>query len=138
MGTITNQPNTLRRALLLDAAASGGMGGLLLVAADPLGGLLGLPLPLVRAVGVFLVPFAALLWWVATRRHAVPAITRAIVMGNVLWVIASVWLLVSGLVKPTLLGELFVLAQAAAVVVFAYLEYRGLRFAQRALAAERA
>jgi len=135
MGTVKNSPNALRRVLLLDAAASGGMGVLLLVAADSLGSLLGLPLNLVRSVGVFLVPFGVFLVWVATRRYALPAITRAIVIGNVLWVIASVWLLVSGLVKPTLLGEVFVLAQAAAVVVFAFLEYRGLRVAQNAIVA---
>ncbi len=138
MGTFTNQPNALRRALLLDAAASGGMGILLLVAAGALERVFGLPVNLVRAVGVFLVPFAALLLWVATRRHALPGITRLIVVGNVLWVVASVLLLVSGLVKPTLLGEIFVLGQAAAVMLFAYLEYRGLRFVQGTLAAERA
>jgi hypothetical protein len=45
----------------------------------------------------------------------------------VLWVIGSVLLLASGWVSPTLLGELFVQLQAAAVAGFAYLEYRGLR-----------
>jgi hypothetical protein len=39
----------------------------------------------------------------------------------------SLLLLASGWVKPTWLGELFVLLQAAAVGVFAYLEYGGLR-----------
>jgi hypothetical protein len=138
MGTVTNQPNALRRALFLDAAASGGMGVVLLVAAGPLAGLLGLPPSLLRSVGVFLVPFAAMLLWVARRRDALPGITRAIVVGNVLWVVASGLLLVSGVVTPTLLGEIFVLAQAAAVLIFAYLEYRGLRSAQGTLAAERA
>lgn len=47
-------------------------------------------------------------------------------VGNVLWVAASVLLLVSGVVNPTLLGEAVVLAQAAAVLLFAYLEYSGL------------
>ena len=138
MRTMTNPPNALRRVLLLDATASGGMGVLFLVAGDSLGSVLGLPLNLVRSVGVFLVPFGMFLVWVATRRYSLPAITRAIVIGNVLWVIASVWLLVSGLVKSTLLGGAFVLAQAAAVVVFAALEYRGLRFAQNAIVAEHA
>ncbi|MGH7713498.1 MAG: hypothetical protein ACREOG_19580 [Gemmatimonadaceae bacterium] len=127
MATATNLPNALRRALLLDAAASGGMGLLLLVVAGPLTALLGLPVSLMQYVGVFLVPFAALLIWVARRRHPAHGLTMAIVIGNVLWVVASVALLLSGLVRPTVLGEVFVLAQAAAVMVFAYLEYRGLR-----------
>jgi len=129
--TSSNSPNALRRALLLDAAASGAMGLLFLIAAGSLSGLFGLPLPLVRSVGVFLIPFAAGLLWIATRSYAPAALIRTIVVGNVLWVVASVFLLVSGVVNPTLLGEAFVLAQAAAVLLFAYLEYSGLTKHQR-------
>ena len=66
MVTVATQPNALKRALLLDAVASGTMGLLLAVAAAPLSPVLGLPLNLARYVGVFLVPFAAMLVWLAT------------------------------------------------------------------------
>jgi uncharacterized membrane protein len=49
---------------------------------------------------------------------------RLVAAGNVLWVIASALLLVSGRVHPTPSGTGFVLLQAAVVVVFAYLENR--------------
>ncbi len=124
-------PNALRRTLLLDAAASGAMGVLFLLAAGSLAGLLGLPVALVRYVGVFLIPFAAALLWIATRTAAAAALIRVVVVGNVLWVAASVLLLVSGVVNPTLLGEVVVLAQAVAVLLFAYLEYSALTRHQR-------
>lgn len=127
MATVTSQPNALRRALLLDAAASGGMGVLLLVAASSLESLLGLPLSLLRYAGAVLVPFAAILVWVATRAHAPRGLAWTIFGANVLWTVASVLLLVSGLVVPTVLGGIFVLVQAAVVAGFAYLEYSGLR-----------
>lgn len=112
------------------------MGLLLLAAGSALEPLLGLPVDLLRGVGAFLIPFAATLVWVSSRRAA--GLVRAIVWGNVLWVVASIVLLVSGLVQPTVLGEVFVLVQAAAVAGFAYLEQRGLRRAQASLIPERA
>jgi hypothetical protein len=117
----------LRTALLLDAAASGAMGALLAVAATPLDPFLGLPGSLLRWAGVALLPYAAFLLWLASRAGAAPGAVRAVVGGNVLWVVASLFLLVSGLVTPTRLGVLVVLAQAAAVAAFAYLEHRALR-----------
>ncbi len=131
VATKSASPNALIRALLLDAAASGAMGVLFLLAAGSLAGLLGLPVALVRYVGAFLIPFAAALLWIATRTPAAPALIWVIVVGNVLWVAASMLLLVSGLVNPTLLGEAVVLAQAAAVLLFAFLEYSALTRYQR-------
>jgi len=127
----SSSPNALRRALLLDAAASGAMGVLFLLAAGSLAGLLGLPVALLRYVGAFLILFAAALLWIATRSNAPAAVIRVIVVGNVLWVAASVFLLVSGFVSPTPLGEAVILAQAVVVLVFAYLEYSGLTKHQR-------
>ena len=128
--TIQTTPRslTLRNVLVLDAVASGGMGALLLLAAGPLAPVLGLPAGLLRGAAVVLVPFAALLLWLAPRAAKLPAVVRTIVAGNVAWVIASLALpLVGGdAVKLTTLGELFVLLQAVAVAVFAYLEHRAL------------
>lgn len=84
-----------------------------------------------------LVPFAGLLSWIATRERMSPDAVATIIRGNVLWVVASILLLVSGWVTPTWLGEAFVLLQAAVVSVFAYLEYGGLRQERTRLAGER-
>jgi hypothetical protein len=50
-----------------------------------------------------------------------------IVAINALWVAASLGLLVSGVVAPTLLGYAFVIAQALAVALLAGLQFAGLR-----------
>ena len=128
------RPAALRRALLLDAAASGAMGVLLLAVAGPLEPLLGLPASLMYWVGALLIPFAGLLIWIANLAPAPRGAVLTIVAGNALWVVASVVLLLRGWVAPTGLGVLFVLAQAAAVAVFAYLEYDGQRRAARSAA----
>ena len=60
----------LRVALLADAVASGAMGVLLAAAAEPLAGWFGLPLALLREVGLLLIPDAALLGYLAARNPA--------------------------------------------------------------------
>ena len=132
----TNRREPLRRALVFDTVASGIMGVLLVLTAGPLQHLLGLPAGLLRWSGVMLVPFAGLLSWIATREHMSRDAVATIIGGNVLWVVASILLLVSDWVTPTWLGEVFVLLQAAAVSVFAYLEYDGLRQERTRLASE--
>ena len=127
MGIATDPSATLRRALLLDAAASGTMGVMLALAAGALHPLLGLPESLLRWVGIFLIPFALFLLTIALRAPAPRALVMTIVVGNVLWVVASLALLLSGEVAPTTLGTSFIIAQAIAVAVFAYFEHGALR-----------
>ena len=123
----TTESTAIRRALFIDATASGLTGFLLLAGAGKLEPLLGLPIGLMRAVGLFLIPFAAFLAWLAPRALESRGLIWTIVIGNVLWVLASVLLLESGWVAPTTLGTAFVAAQAVAVAGFAYLEYRAIR-----------
>jgi hypothetical protein len=54
-------------------------------------------------------------------------VARTIGMLNIVWVIASFGLLVSGLVAPNLFGLAFVAAQAIVVAVFAQLQLTGAR-----------
>lgn len=117
----------LRLALLADALASGAMGVLLAAGADPLAAWLGLPLALLREVGLLLIPYAALLIYLATRAATPRLPAQLIVAGNVLWVVGSVALLVSGLVAPTALGTAFVVAQALIVAILVELQVMGLR-----------
>lgn len=124
MTSIANDSISLRRALQVDAVASGSMGLLFLVGAGALEPLLGLPTILLRDVGLLLIPFAGFLLWLAPRASAFPALVRTVVGANVLWVIASLVLLVSGRVEPTTLGTIFVAVQAVAVAAFAYMEHR--------------
>jgi hypothetical protein len=124
----------LRRAFLLDAAFSGVAGLLLALAAGWLADPLGLPVPLLRYVGLALLPYAALLAFLATREALPRFDVWVIVAGNAVWTTASILLLVSGWIEPTTLGIAFVVAQAAAVAVFAELQWFGLKRSAPAVA----
>ena len=119
--------SALARALRFDAAASGAMGLLLAVDAQPLEAMLGLPGPMLRAAGVFLLPFAGALLLLAPRATRALGLVRLIIAGNLLWIAASLVLISVTSATITLLGEAFVLGQAAAVALFVYLEVRALR-----------
>ena len=117
----------LRRALLLDAVASGATGFLLIAGAGLMEGPLGLPAALLRGAGVVLVPYVAFVIWAGTRDDISRPGVWAIIAANGLWAIASGLLLVSGLVAPTLLGYAFVIGQAVVVALLGELQYVGLR-----------
>ena len=124
----TLQPTTfLRRAILLDAAASGATALLLMAGAGLLEGLLGLPAALMRGAGLVLVPYVAYVAWLGTRESVFAGAVWAVIVCNGLWAAASVLLLLSGWVAPTALGIAFVIAQAAVVALFGELQYMGLR-----------
>ena len=127
-----NRDTFLRYALLADAVASGATGLLLIAGADLLTGLLGLPVALMREAGLLLVPYVALVAFVGTRETISRPAVQAIIALNVLWVVGSIALLMSGYVAPTTLGTAFVIAQAVAVGVFAELQFIGLRRTQAA------
>ena len=117
----------LRAALAGDAAVSGATGLLMIVAAGYVDGLLGLPAGLMRYAGLSLLPFAALVGWLASRESVPRAAVWGVIAYNALWSIDSLLLLVSGWVAPTALGIAFVIAQALVVAVFAELQYFGLK-----------
>jgi hypothetical protein len=117
----------LRRALLLDAAASGATALLAIAAAGLLEGLLGLPATLLRWAGLVLLPYVAFVVYAGTREDISRSAVWAIIVINVLWAIASALLLVSGWVAPTALGYAFVIGQALVVALLGELQYMGLR-----------
>jgi len=117
----------LRLILWLDAATCTIFGLGLLV----LGGLvetyLGIPRAVHLAAVAILVPATAIMIGTASRNAMPEAGVMLVIIGNVLWVLASLWLAVSGVVAPTTLGIVFLLVQAAAVGAIAWLEWSGLR-----------
>ena len=129
-----NRDGFLRLALKLDAAASGAVGVLMLLAAGmvvgnerPFVNLLGTPVALLASAGLFLVAFAVFVWISGTRRRISGTAARTVVAINALWVLASVAIVATGSFPLTALGVLFILVQAAAVTLFAALQVFGLR-----------
>ena len=120
-------PAFLRRALLADSAVCGCAGLVLLLGADALGEMLGLSPALLRWVGLVLLPFAALVAYLATRARVLPTATLGVVAANLLWAVCSLLLLVTGWVEPTAVGYVFIVGQALAVALFAEVQYMSLR-----------
>lgn len=117
----------LRRVLTLDAVFSGVSGIAMIAFADVFASLLQLPVELISEAGIVLVPFAAFVGFVASRSEPARLAVWAIIAINVVWAVDSIVLLFSGWVAPNGLGYAFVIAQAAAVLVLADLEYMGLK-----------
>jgi hypothetical protein len=126
MKTVHPSP-LLRFALLVDAVVSGAMGVLQLSAAAKMASLLELPQTLLERTAEFMVIYMLVLAVMATRIRLWSTAVMFIVFGNLLWSLGCVALLLTGTLSPNALGTAFVLMQAAAVTVFAVLEWRGLR-----------
>ena len=117
----------LRRVLLVDAVTSGAMGIAMVAFSELFASLLQLPVDLISEAGIVLLPFAAFVGFVASRPEPSRFAVWAIIALNAVWVIDSIVLLFTGWVAPNALGYTFVIAQAAAVLLFADLEYMGLK-----------
>ena len=117
----------LRRILIVDAVVSGATGVAMFALADLFASLLQLPMELVREAGIILLPFAAFVGFVASRREPARIAVWTIIALNVVWVVDSIALLFTGWVAPNALGYVFVIAQAAMVLVLADFEYMGLK-----------
>ena len=124
----------LRAALALDAAASGTLALVQLLAPHAAARALGLLVEWLVGTGVLLAAHTALLLWLAVKVAVARALVRLVVLVNVGWAMAcaaSIALLAEDL---TASGIGYLLAQAAGVLAFASAQALGL---QRSAAAER-
>ncbi|WP_417451091.1 hypothetical protein [Kordiimonas sp.] len=127
MSQIAQNFSLLKWALLVDAATSAATGLLLVFAANTLASLLGLPSDLLLYCGLFFIPWAAVLAFVATRRDIKPAAVWPIAVLNLVWGADSFLLLASIDPAPTLLGSAFITVQAVVVLGFAGAQIVGLK-----------
>ena len=111
---------TLRFALLIDAVISGANGVAYLVAAGPIGDLLGLPAGILRVVGAGFLVYALAVWLVS--RRPASAAVAAVIAGNVAWVAGSLALAIAGWEDPTTAGTVWIVLQALIVAGFAELQ----------------
>lgn len=117
----------LRFALKQDAIGSGANGLVYVAVAAIFGKMFGLPAAFLYPIGVFLVAFAATLLFLASRPRVSRPAVGVVIAANIVWVIASVELLVAEWFPLTGLGTGFVILQALVVAGFAALQVAGLR-----------
>jgi hypothetical protein len=120
----------LRQLIAADAAACGLGGAVFALDAPALAAPFGLSPALLQPVGVFLIGYAALLAWLATRPALPRAVVWALVSVNVLWAAESAMLVLLGWTHPSALGTAVVLGQAAAAVMVAELQFLVLKRAK--------
>jgi hypothetical protein len=117
----------LRKALIADAVVSGAATVAMIGGADLTHSLFGLPSGLLFWAGVAMIPFVATLGLII-RANAAPAPLIVTIIGiNFAWVAASLYVAFGPTFAPSLLGQVFVCAQAATVLLFAELQVMGLR-----------
>jgi hypothetical protein len=125
--TFGAQSAFLRKALLADAVLTGFTGIMAVLGSGMMANLLGLRPALLLWSGAVLVPFAALVAYLATRERMLRPWVIVVIASNVLWVAGSFLLLLFGWIDPNSLGKTFIIGQALIVAVLAELEFMGLR-----------
>jgi hypothetical protein len=123
----TRRTPLLRLALKLDAIVTGANGAAYLIAASPLGELLGLSSALLRGTGAFLLAFAAAVWLTADRPSIPRGSAYAIVAANAAWAVGSLVTGLAGWGTPETAGTVWIVLQAIVVAGFAGLQLAGLR-----------
>lgn len=123
---VTNaQTNFLRKVLLADAATCIAAGAVMTLGSSIVAPLTNIPAWLLLPAGVSLIPIAAFMAFVATRRTVSRGAVWLVIAGNALWFLASAWLLFGDVIAPNVFGSIFITAQALAVAVLTWLEHRG-------------
>ena len=125
--SLLSSPLFLRRVLWLDALSCVACGLLQLLFNESMPRWLGLPSALLNGTGLFLLVYAAVVAFVATRTPPPRAIVWLLVAGNLIWAVDCVLLLASGWLSPTGLGTAYVLLQAVTVTLLAELQWLALR-----------
>lgn len=122
-----NKHFSLKPLLALDAATCAAMGVVLLLGSTLVAAVTELPADLLFWAGASLIPIAAFMA-ISSRTTPVPGWAATLVVaGNLLWVAASIFLPVAGLIAPNALGWAFLVGQAGVVAILAKLEFDALR-----------
>ena len=117
----------VRHVFLADAAVSGAAAAVMLLGGAWLQALLQLPAWLMWSGGVTLAAYAAFVTWMSGRERLPRGLVWATLTINLVWAIDCAALAFSGWLSPSLFGQVFLLAQAAAVLIFAELQFVCLR-----------
>ncbi|MFD3410846.1 hypothetical protein [Streptomyces cyaneofuscatus] len=114
-------------ALKLDAVVTGLNGIAYLALATVLDSFFGVTTAVQYPVGAFLLLYALGVLAIGTRKEINRTGLTAVIVANVLWVVLSLVVLISGLLSPTGIGAVWIVLQSLTVGGFAALQYVGLK-----------
>lgn len=124
----TIQPaRLLKLALYADAAGTISLAVLQLLLPSLLAEQLSLPTGLLTGTGIFMVGYTLMLVSLANATRVWAAAIQFIIVGNIGWAIGCLALAETAIVAPSRLGIAYLVFQAVAVLLFAWLERAGLR-----------
>jgi len=123
--------NALRTVIAVDAAACGLAGAALALDAALVAPIAGVPETVLQPLGLFLVAYAAVLAFLASRAELPRAVVWTLVAFNVAWAVESVMAPILGGAAPAGLGLTLILVQAAGALLVADLQFLALRKARR-------
>lgn len=115
-----------RTILRLDGVVCFAMGSALIGFSSMLAEPTGLSLGFLLVAGLLLLPSGLVILAVSWPLHPPRLGVAVVVLGNLLWVVASFGVLFLGIVQPTRLGVGLIVGQAVAVLAIAALEARPL------------
>lgn len=127
VSSILGSPHFLRRVLWLDAGTGLATGLLQLLASDFLEKWLGLPAQLLIGSGWLMLGCVAGIGMIATQATIPRGPVMALIVVNLLWVLACLTLLLGAWVAPTMLGKIFIATQAVTVGLLLELQWLGVR-----------
>ena len=126
--TLAQRPGLLRNALRANGVFSGLSGLMLTFGAQPIAAFLGLSEPVILIViGLGLLLYAAMLFRAASDDAQLPRVGLMAIIGDALWVLGSVILLLTGWPPFTVAGAWAVGIVAAIVADFAIVQFIGWR-----------
>ncbi|NDZ64017.1 hypothetical protein G3I52_06750 [Streptomyces cyaneofuscatus] len=123
----TGSDSFARMALKLDAVATGLNGLAYLALATVLDSFFGVTTAVQYPVGAFLLLYALGVLAIGTRKEINRTELTAVIVANVLWVVLSLVVLISGVLSPTGVGAVWIVLQSLTVGGFATLQYVGLK-----------
>lgn len=122
---MTDARRGLGRIILFDVASCAAMGLLLTLGAGTVARLTATPAMLLFQAGVYLLLVALYALLVALRGTGSPSLVWLLILGNIVWVLASFRLF--AFVSPIMFGAALILAQALVVALLAWLEHAAWR-----------
>jgi hypothetical protein len=126
LSTATRSDSLLRLAMRADAVLSGLCGVALIAAAGPLSGFTGLPTGVEYGIGAVFVVYATVVYMAAGLEKVRPA-GIATAIANVLFTVLAVVVVLARPVDLTTAGVVALLGSGAYTLVFADLQYLGVR-----------